>query len=73
MIPCSVTFVLYPNLFQPSYLPYTMTDVMSLDMFGEILMPILFEEGPMAHYSSMLQYFHIFVYQFRITHAYLSR
>jgi len=48
-----------------------MTDVMSLNMYGELLLPILLEEGPMTHYSSMLQYFHIFAYQFRITQAYL--
>lgn len=73
MVPCSATFVLYSNLFQPSLPPYTMTDVMSLNMFGELLLSILLEEGPMTHYSIMLQYFHIFTYQFRIIQAYLSR
>jgi hypothetical protein len=41
--PCYVTFVLYPNLFQPSFLPHIMTDVKSFNMFGELLMPVLSE------------------------------
>ena len=73
MTPCSVTFVLYPRLFQPSFLPYTMNDIMSLNMSGELLMPTSLEEGPMTHYSSMLQYLHIFTYRFMIIHVYLSR